>query len=512
MNAAGYQYTSRFRYDTDHSPTPSCLPLLYDTDVQRHSLLRGDAPSDLRIGGLLDVRRGEVTLIPDELLSPTVDRVRWLINATPEQAAEVCAGARVDDPLAVHCARLVLHLERGVPLPDGYAWELLQDLDIREQSLNFFSPWGHLRRMAFCAVDLDAVGADIVEFCGTYDICLERLVTIRFAAARKALANERVLALSNDEDERVRALVARLLEYRDHPDREVILRRLMDDSVRRVSWAASHTAAHVGDDALRDAVAEKEDFFSLSFLGDPRARARVEGLVASDNPLDGEEAIATAFALGDRALIAKLWTKDDWDTRRDSICISRSRGFLAADEFNELLARETDEHIADVVARYYSVLPSPPLPLCERLCRAGGPLPDYDALAAGDAAAVARVRELMETQPTFGRAAIRLLPRAAAVQLVYELVQSGNAAARAGVVHLVRQDELSECYALVTELCVDADDDVVDEASREIGWAKIRCGIYGLDTAMLQERGGVVNSGLHHAACDLLHHIIVGTN
>ena len=429
-------------------------------------------------------------MIAKEVTETGLSRVRWLCNASPEAAEALCSDASVADPAEVHCARFGLHIVRNVALPDGYAWEVLQASQYSKGRNSYLAPLeGHVLSLAMYAADLDAAGADLVEFCCRDNRELERAAISRFARSPKALDDERLQELSFSDDDDVRRVAARVLDGRESPYRKKILTRLIDDPVRVVSMAASWVAGRTGDPELADLLESKNDLFSLSFQGDRRARPRVESLVNSDHPLGGEEAVAIAHALGDRELIAKLWEKRDWDTRSNAILVSVDAGLLEGAEFDDLLARESPDHIAELALRWPYTKAEELVRIAPLLCEPAGVLPRSDFLAAGQPDALDRVRTWIPSAPTLCGAAFRLLPERAAVSFARELISSPYAGARTVAAEAVACRRLEECYPLVAELCLDSDEGVAKEAVYAVGHGRMRCGLYGLDTAILRAGG-----------------------
>lgn len=433
------------------------------------------------------VAEHEGIMIAPELRETARSRVRWLCSASRETALALCSDARVAYPAEIHCARFGLHILRNVPLPDGYAWEVLQASRYSTGRKAYRAPLeGHVLTLAMYAADLDAADVDLVEFCSSDNRELERAAIFRFARSPRALDNERLLELSFSENDDVRRVVARVLDGRESPYRKEILARLIDDPVRRVSDAACWVAGRSGDPELTDLLVAKDDLFSLSFQGDPRARPRIENLVNSDEPLDGEEAVATAHALGDRELIARLWVNPDWDIRSNAILGSVGEGLLDDAELDDLLARESPDHIAELAFRWPYTKAEGLIKLARLLCEPAGVFPRSDSLAAGRTDALDRVRTWIPTAPTSCGAALRLLPEQAAVSFARELMGSPHAGARTVAAWGVAYRRLTECYPLVAELCVDPDEEVATAAARAVFYGRMQCGLYGLDTAVLR--------------------------
>lgn len=426
-------------------------------------------------------------MIAKELKETAPSRVRWLCSASREAALALCSDASVADPSEVHCARFGLNVLRNVPLPQGYAWDVLQASQYSKGRKAYRAPLeGHVLTLAMYAADLDAAEADLVEYCSRDNHELEAAAVFRFARSPRALDDERLQELSFGEDDDVRRLVAGVLEARESLYRKEILTRLMDDPVRSVSRAASRAAARIRDPELADLLVSKDNLFSLSFQGDPRARPGIEALVNSDDPLDGEWAVATAHALGDRELIARLWVKRDWDTRSNAILGSVGEGLLDDAELDDLLARESPDHIAELAFRWPYTKAEGLIKLARLLCEPAGVFPRSDSLAAGRTDALDRVRTWIPTAPTSCGAALRLLPEQAAVSFARELMGSPHAGARTVAAWGVAYRRLTECYPLVAELCVDPDEEVATAAARAVFYGRMQCGLYGLDTAVLR--------------------------
>ena len=94
----------------------------------------------------------------------TLERIRWLTTCSREAAEGLCADAKVSDPPEVHCARFGLHLVSDVPLPVGYAWEVVTAKSYWTEPGEFSEVAHplehHVRVMAIYAANLDDVGAD----------------------------------------------------------------------------------------------------------------------------------------------------------------------------------------------------------------------------------------------------------------------------------------------------------------------------------------------------------------
>ena len=102
-------------------------------------------------------------MIVKEVKETAPSRVRWLCNASREAALALCSDASVADPAEVHCARFGLHVVMNVPLPDGYAWEVVQASQYSKGRNAYLAPLeGHVRTFAMYAADLDAGGGDLV--------------------------------------------------------------------------------------------------------------------------------------------------------------------------------------------------------------------------------------------------------------------------------------------------------------------------------------------------------------
>ena len=432
----------------------------------------------------------------DQLTETGPSRVDWLCRASREVATALCSAAHVADPAGVHCARFALHLVQRVPLPEGYAHEVLHAPEYRKGRNWYVAPLeAHVCTMAMYAADADTAVGDLAEFCSGENFGLEQAAIFHFARSPAVLDDERLLELSASEHDEVRRAVAQLLGSRESPCRKEILIRLMDDPARRVSQAASWTAGHIGDRDLADLLVSRGNLFALSFVGDPRARPRVEFLVNSDDPLDGEEAVATAHALGDRRLISRLWEKRDWYTRSMAILGSVREGVLDDVELDGILSRQSAEHLAELALRWPPTQAAGLVRLARLLCEPAGVLPASDALTEGRHDALDRVRTCISSAPTFGGAALRLLPEPAATSLAAELIRSPDPGVRIVAAQAIRYRRLTAGYALVAQMCLDPDEAVAKAAAREVSFGRMRPGVYGLDTAVLRA-GGNAGAGL----------------
>lgn len=426
-------------------------------------------------------------MIVKDISEPTPSRIRWLSSASRESVLTLCSHARVTDPAEVHCARFALHLAMAATLPNQYAWEVLGCTQYSSGRNAYAAPLeGHVLTMAMYAADFDAVVPDFVELCCHNNPELERAAIFRFARSTAAIDDERLRELAFSDNDRVRRAIARLLEVRDSRYRKEILRRLIDDPVRRVSQAASWSAGRIKEPELADLLVSKGNLYSLSFQGDPRARRRVEALVNSPVPADGEEAVAIAIALGDLEVLAKLWEHREWNTRLNAILGSVANHLIGASQIEHILTRESAEHIAELALRWPQTEIETLSRIARLLAERLSDFPSADALAAGRAVVLDRVRGWIATAPNLCGAAIRLVPEDTAVLLAQELLDSPHAGARAAAVRAVAYRRLKGCFPRVSELCLDQDAGVAEAAARSAFVGRMRCGVYGLDTAILR--------------------------
>lgn len=426
-------------------------------------------------------------MIPKELFELNAVRVRWLCKASSEAAATLCTNVRMDDPTEVHCARLVLHIVTNTPLPRGYARELLDAPQYRKGTDVYLFPLeGHVCTLAMWAAAPEEIAPILARFCNRDNPQLTEAAAIRLAGAPAVLGEDRLRALSVSDNRDERRFAARMLVRRPSPHRVEILSRLLDDVDRCVSLAAERAAAHTRDPQLREMLLAKDLGFSLSFMGDPGARGRAESLVESLDPLDGDEAVACAVALGDRGLLEKLWRHPEWDTRSNAIVVTMSRGQLEPARLAELLACEPADHVAELMlywAQSYGRL----LPLAvDALRRVDPSFPRTDALAAAPPAVLDQVRTWAVSDANRCGAAMRLLPEDVAAALARELVRSPEAGARAVAGQIIAHRELRQCIPLVAELCVDEDENVARTATSAMLRVRVPCGLCGFDTGSLK--------------------------
>lgn len=425
-------------------------------------------------------------MIPDDTRNADVQRVRWLCSASPEIAREFCLDAAPADPAEVHCARFAMHIAMNAPLPDGYAWRVLLTTWCDTEENVYLAPAeAHVGMLAMYAADLDRIGPIPLHLWTSNDPFLQPIALFRLARSLKALDNERVLELSYSNVDDVRRAVAKLLKWRRSPQRVEILMRLIDDPCRRVSGAASYAAAQTGDPQLLDRLASKQDLFSLNLAGDPRGRPRIEALANSDDVSAREEAGGMALILGDRSIVEKLRKDSEWAIRSDMILASARKGFIDSRQLDQIVAQESPTHVAELVVRW-------PQSDAETLSRIAAVLrtsvdgfPDTEAVAAGRTDASDRVRAWIATEPRLCGAMLRLLPVDVAGALAQEMLSSPVADARAVAIEAVAFRSLTECIPLVAEACLDPDDLVARTAARAVYEARVRCGLYGLDTAIL---------------------------
>lgn len=423
-----------------------------------------------------------------EIAEATPSRIRWLCAASKDAAHQLCSSPDIADPLEVHCARFSLHLASGVVLPPEYAWEILKSGEYRSGRNAYTAPRpGHLLTMAMYAADFDNPVPDFTELLERktalgipYNPDLERAVIFRYANAPAAIDDERLRELSANEDREIRRAIARILKFRDSPYRNEILIRLMDDPDRKVSYAASSTAGSIGNAALSDLLVARGDLFILSFKGDPRTRPRVEALVSNVTAADVEEVAAVAVALGDLNLINKLLTNPEWGVRVDSILCSAGYGRIGPTELRSILANESTDHLAELTLRWPYTREATLGLVSERL-------PDrvknisFEAPKAG-------YRDAFDPDAFSALelgAALRLLPEEEAASLAHVLLESASADKRAVAVNAVGYRRLTSCFPRVAEACLDVDPAVAEAAARSIAFARMRCGLFGLDTAIL---------------------------
>jgi hypothetical protein len=433
---------------------------------------------------------------PSELKQADARRVRWLCHASDEDVRQLCATASVTDSARIHCARFALHIVRGVPLPTGYAWDVLNASEYAKGSNAYLAPFeGHVCMMAFAAADLDAT-VDPVPFFTRDNLGVGRVAIRRFALSPRAVPDQRLVDLSQHESRDVRAAVARVLRWRGSPVRKQILLRLMDDPDRIVWSAAQNTAGYTQDPELLDVLAAKGNLCALNYCDDPRGRPRVDALIYSEDPLYHEWGIAFAARLGDRELLAHLWDHPEWDTRSNAILAAAWRGLLYPLDIEQVLATESIERKAELMLRWPT--DEAGLLRCARAIKACvDEFPSGDALVAGRSCVLHVARRWITTNPTLAGAITRLVPHEMALLLVRELMTASQAEARiAGILVVLRRD-IRECFPAVAELCLDEDENVAREAGEALYRGRAACGIYGLDTSVLAA-GDDFKSSLGH--------------
>lgn len=422
-----------------------------------------------------------------ELSVADLPRVSWLCRASADAAVQLCAEVELTDPAEIHCARFATQLTMNVPLPDGYAWGVLRASAYEKGRSVYQAPLeGHVRTMAMYAVDLEAAGADLAEFCSPDNPNLQQAAVFRFAHSPKALPDERLLELSDSKFEWVRHSVANVLANRQSPDRNKILKRLIEDPAFLVSNRASAVAGRTKDPELLELLAAKGYRRSLSLGGDPRGRSHVEALIGSDDPLNWEEGIGTALRLGDRGLLAKLWHHQNWDTRSSAILGSAYRGLIDNRQLDEILARESADHIVELLLRWPHGNGGALVKLGQLLHDGIAGFPKVDALVEGRTTALDQARAWMATNPRLSAAMVRLVPHESAVLLAMDLMSSSQPEARRAGTEVVQRRELTEGFPRVAELCLDPEKRVADAAADAVLFRRMRCGVYGLDTAILR--------------------------
>lgn len=432
-----------------------------------------------------------------DLSTPDLKRIESLCSISRDTAAWLCSGARTPDSAGIHCARFALHIVMNVSLPNGYAWGVLQSPAYMKGRDVFRAPIeGHVCVMAMYAAELDAAGPDFVDFCKCQNHELWRAAIFRFAHSPRALDDERLMELSCSNDETVRIAVAGLLRWRQSPHRNEILARLINDPRRSVSFAASTVAGRTKDPELLDLLAAKGHLYSLSMAGDPRGRSRVEALSSSDDPLDWEESVAAALRLEDRSLLARLWRHHDWDTRSNAILCSAWQRLIDAEQLDGILVRENADQVVHLLLRWPHNDNETLLKMAHVLRKSIAGFPSGDALIEGRMEVLDRARAWATAYPKLSAALIRLVPNDTAVQLAMELLASPEAGARVATAEVVAWRGLTECFPRVAELCLDPEETVARAAADAVLSARMRCGVYGLDTAILKA-GNDFSASIH---------------
>lgn len=418
-----------------------------------------------------------------ELLNLDIGRVRWLCGVPSGAVRGVLSQPSTADRVEVHCARLALHIARGAALPHEYAWTVLWERKPRLGPNVRLAPaeW-HLRTMAMYAADLDSAEADPVPFLACEEFSFHQAAILRFARSPRALNDERLLDLSSNENPNVRHAVAATFDWRSNRYRNEILKRLMEDPVFRVRTCAAFVAGRTGDPELLDIL----DSEGLKVGSDPRGRPDVHIMANSQSSYDRGEAVWNAVLLKDREVLAKLWTDPEWDVRRSAILDSARGCLLEGLQLDEILAKESAEHLADLLLRW-PVNDEETFARIAQVLRAFvSGFPASGALAAGATEVFEFARAQAGIFPSLSGAIIRLLPDDVAVQLAQELAGSPEPGGRAAAASAVAHRGLSRCFPLVAELCVDADKTVSEAAAHAVSIGRMRCGTYGLDTAILK--------------------------
>jgi hypothetical protein len=429
-------------------------------------------------------------VVPKELTDIGPSRVRWLCAATRDAASQICSAACVDDTPELHCARFCLHLVTGAELPVGYAWEVLQAERFRRgRNIYLAAVEGYVCMLAMYAADLGAAGADLAEFAGRDNPELRNAAIFKFPRSPKALGDERIAELSHSPDPQVRAAVARTLKRRASPRRSEVLTRLIDDPVGSVVDAASFAAGDTKDPKLLDVLAAKGYLRPLNAAGDVRGRPCAEALAASDDPLNWGEGVWLAGALNDRELMAHWRRSPEWATRSNAIRVSLSLDLIDAGELLELLTHEPVEYVLDLILdwpqRYAGALPD----MGELIRAQIGAFPDKESLRAGGSSVLDRARMWTTVLPQFSGAILRLVSEPTAEILAREMAADASEETRAVAARAIAHRGLSAGLPLVAELCIDPDRAVAEAAARAVGRARVRCGVYGLDTAVLKAGG-----------------------
>jgi hypothetical protein len=367
--------------------------------------------------------------------------------------------------------------------------------------------------MAMFVADLEAAGAKIEQFCEPHfsstNNHLYKAAIFRFTRSAKALDDELLLLHSHSESKDIRIFVAEILRNRESPYRKAILKRLMNDPVRRVASRASFTAGMIRDEELADLLARECDFRALSFVGDPRARTQTEALVDCADSLGCGEAIATALALGDLCLLERLWNNPAWEVRCAAILGSVGRGYLDGERLDAVLTRQNEDQLIDLTLRWLFDRPDLLPKLANLICEPTGLLPPYDALASGRADAIDRLWKWVSTSPMRCGAGVRLLPEDKAVSLIEEMMCSPHAECRIEAIRVVAYGRFEACYPLVAERCVDSNKAVADAANGHVEFARMKCGLYGIDTSILKAGDDFdVSNTVHFSASRLIERLL----
>ncbi len=429
-------------------------------------------------------------MMPHELSVNNLTRFRWLSGLSDEAAQAFCTNADVNDPIYVHCARIVLHIVRKTSLPKGYGEDILRAFPPRKgvdtQPNKLLRD--HVRTLSLYVADLREFSNDLAGLLVSNDIGFRIAAVFRLARTRDLLDDDCLRELSYSKEEKVRWAVAHILMVRQDPNRIEILARLLNDPVASVLEAAALAAAKINNGELNDLLASKEFFQPLAQVGDPRAHSYVETLAASDDPFDIQEAIALAHVYRDRTLLSRLWTKPDWnwDLREHAILFSVSQGLLDSEELNRILRQES----LDNTARLVNEWPSNASGLDEvakRLCGPRGQLPRLEDLKCGQVDAVEQVRNLSRSNMALMGAAMRILPAENAVSIARELLDSEDKNVRSSAVRVVTNHCLTALYPKVVELCLDPDKEVSNSAVKAVEYRRIPNGLYAIDTAIFAE-------------------------
>ena len=411
-------------------------------------------------------------------------RVRTLCNVSEEHAHQICSNANVADSPVLHCARFTLHILRGVKLEEGYAWNVLQAFS-QQWRLHRGSIASHVSALGMYAADLDSVCADPVEWLRAEDYFVCQAAICRFALSEKALTDERILELSFSESNEVKRSLASVLAWRDSPHRNQILRRLIGDPSPDVSVGASLVAGRTKHPELLDLLWSKDALVPVAHAGDRRGQSYVEALANSDQASDRRYSVLLALLLEDRQLLSRLCEDHDWEVRSYALIVCVSEGVFDLSQMSNILTKDTPAHLLDLMVRW-------PKPNREALRTIAGLLSvstvefaSIEALVEGQSLAVDRARASIPFDPKQCGAMLRLFPKGISMMLAKELLASPQDAARVIGVHVIGRQRLTELFPLVAEVCLDPSPTVAAEAAQAITHGHMRCGVHGLDTAIL---------------------------
>lgn len=435
----------------------------------------------------------------DLLLSPDRTRIRWLCNASNSEKQAFCSNASIFDALPTHSARFSLHLAEGNAIPARYALDVFKHLSTARRQGATGSPVSHVLTLATFSLDLHRVKVPPELFIFEEDNVLWKSAIYKFSTSWEAFGIDQLEQLCRCSNPRGRLFAAWILVRRQEVDSERLISRLIDDEDHRVARIARYAAARMKVPELSTRVASEGDFFSLGLVGHPQGRERVQLLVQSENPLDGEEAVLAAHALGDADLLSDLWEHPIWETQKLGILTSAAKNLIADARLAEILRRLEFKKLCELACMWPESKQDQLNMFRDLLSEPVGPLHSARNLSSSESSLTDQVDHWLETDACLCGAALRFTPRRTAISMVQYLADSNNEEANAVGIQVMQARNLTECGQMLAELCISASERVAETASNAAVSMGTRLGVYGLDTAVLRmskederaRRGGV---------------------